>query len=248
MKIAVLGAGLVGTAIAIDLSKEDNFEVLSVDINPKNLSKLNKFKTITKIEKDVSLKDNLHSVVADCEFVINALPSKMGYSALKNIILAGKNVVDITFFEEDPFTLTDLAKEKTGVFTGAYAINPVNEKKIPIWIADYVLISYGFGAIMAVLGLVYVASQIKLHFFFKGQARDAGKLLSDPTVTITLTDEMITQSSSTSTRTIQWEKLTKCNVVDSFILLWSGKALAASFPSDPLNQSQIEFIKSKANK
>lgn len=45
---------------------------------------------------------------------------------------------------------TDLAKEKTGVFTGAYAINPVNGKKIPIWIADYVLASYGTGAIMAV--------------------------------------------------------------------------------------------------
>ena len=45
---------------------------------------------------------------------------------------------------------TDLAKEKTGVFTGAYAINPANGKEIPIWIADYVLASYGTGAIMAV--------------------------------------------------------------------------------------------------
>lgn len=45
---------------------------------------------------------------------------------------------------------TELSKEKTGVFTGAYAINPVNNEKIPIWIADYVLISYGTGAIMAV--------------------------------------------------------------------------------------------------
>ena len=45
---------------------------------------------------------------------------------------------------------TDLAKEKTGVFTGSYATNPVNGGQIPIWIADYVLISYGTGAIMAV--------------------------------------------------------------------------------------------------
>lgn len=45
---------------------------------------------------------------------------------------------------------TDLAKEKTGVFTGAYAINPVTGKQIPIYIADYVLSTYGFGAIMAV--------------------------------------------------------------------------------------------------
>jgi leucyl-tRNA synthetase len=45
---------------------------------------------------------------------------------------------------------TDLAKEKTGVFTGSYAINPINGEAIPIWVADYVLISYGTGAIMAV--------------------------------------------------------------------------------------------------
>lgn len=47
---------------------------------------------------------------------------------------------------------TDLAKDKTGVFTGAYAVNPVNGAKMPIWIADYVLVSYGTGAIMAVPG------------------------------------------------------------------------------------------------
>ncbi len=47
---------------------------------------------------------------------------------------------------------TELAKEKTGVFTGAYAVNPVNSEKIPIWISDYVLASYGTGAVMAVPG------------------------------------------------------------------------------------------------
>ena len=47
---------------------------------------------------------------------------------------------------------TDLAKDKTGVFTGAYAINPVNQKEIPVWISDYVLMSYGTGAIMSVPG------------------------------------------------------------------------------------------------
>lgn len=45
---------------------------------------------------------------------------------------------------------TDLAKDKTGVFTGAYAVNPVNNEQIPVWIADYVLMTYGTGAIMAV--------------------------------------------------------------------------------------------------
>ncbi|MBN2546891.1 MAG: leucine--tRNA ligase [Spirochaetes bacterium] len=51
---------------------------------------------------------------------------------------------------ESDLQRTELNKEKTGVFTGAYAINPVNNVKIPIWISDYVLISYGTGAIMAV--------------------------------------------------------------------------------------------------
>src|SRR5690625_1415507 len=45
---------------------------------------------------------------------------------------------------------TDLTKKKTGVFTGAYAVNPVNNEKIPIWVADYVLMTYGTGAIMSV--------------------------------------------------------------------------------------------------
>lgn len=45
---------------------------------------------------------------------------------------------------------TDLAKDKTGIFTGAYAINPINQQKLPIWIADYVLMTYGTGAVMGV--------------------------------------------------------------------------------------------------
>ena len=51
---------------------------------------------------------------------------------------------------ESDFQRSDQSREKTGVFTGAYAINPVNAERIPIWIADYVLLSYGTGAIMAV--------------------------------------------------------------------------------------------------
>ena len=42
---------------------------------------------------------------------------------------------------------TDLAKDKSGVFTGSYCINPINGEKVPVWVADYVLISYGTGAI-----------------------------------------------------------------------------------------------------
>ena len=57
-----------------------------------------------------------------------------------------------TVMSKSDLERTELAKEKSGVFTGAYAINPVNGERIPIWIADYVLMGYGTGAIMAVPG------------------------------------------------------------------------------------------------
>ena len=63
-------------------------------------------------------------------------------SAVQAYVEEAKNKTDLQ--------RTDLAKEKTGVFTGAYAINPANDKAIPIWVADYVLMGYGTGAIMAV--------------------------------------------------------------------------------------------------
>jgi leucyl-tRNA synthetase len=62
---------------------------------------------------------------------------------------AVKAYVEAASFKSD-LDRTELAKDKTGVFTGSYAINPVNGEAIPVWIADYVLISYGTGAIMAV--------------------------------------------------------------------------------------------------
>lgn len=62
---------------------------------------------------------------------------------------AVEKYLDITKHKSD-LERTDLAKEKTGVFTGSYALNPLSGKRLPIWIADYVLISYGTGAIMAV--------------------------------------------------------------------------------------------------
>ena len=62
---------------------------------------------------------------------------------------AVKAYVEAASFKSD-LDRQELAKEKTGVFTGSYAVNPVNGEEVPIWIADYVLISYGTGAIMAV--------------------------------------------------------------------------------------------------
>ncbi|MCA9940245.1 MAG: leucine--tRNA ligase [Anaerolineales bacterium] len=70
-------------------------------------------------------------------------------------ITTPEQAADILAYREEASRMTEIDREaadreKTGVFTGAYAINPVNNERIPIWVADYVLMSYGFGAIMAV--------------------------------------------------------------------------------------------------
>ncbi|MBI5972794.1 leucine--tRNA ligase [Staphylococcus caledonicus] len=77
--------------------------------------------------------------------------------ALVNTITADEKQEEIKKYQEDAskksdLERTDLAKDKSGVFTGAYAINPLSGEKLPIWIADYVLSSYGTGAVMAVPG------------------------------------------------------------------------------------------------
>ena len=81
---------------------------------------------------------------------------------------------------------TELNKEKTGVFTGSYAINPVNGKKIPIWIADYVLSTYGTGAIMAV-----PAHDERDHEFAKKFNLEIIKVLDDGKGTDVLKEAMI---------------------------------------------------------
>jgi len=109
-KISVLGAGLIGKAIAVDLQK--NFEVSSFDIDKKALKILNnEFEIHTQV-LDLSQTDNINKAVKDADIVVNALPGFMGFETLKTIINAGKNVVDISFFPEDPFELDDPAKEK----------------------------------------------------------------------------------------------------------------------------------------
>ena len=74
------------------------------------------------------------------------LVDKITTSEYKNVVDEYKKICA----SKSDLERTELNKEKTGVFTGAYAVNPVNNKKVPIWIADYVLASYGTGAIMAV--------------------------------------------------------------------------------------------------
>ena len=106
-KIVVLGAGLVGGVMAKDLSKEH--EVTSIDILQRNLDKL---KGINTICSDISDATTLQDLIKDFDLVVGAVPGFMGYQMMKNVIEAEKNIVDISFYPEDPFGLDQLAKEK----------------------------------------------------------------------------------------------------------------------------------------
>jgi len=106
--IIVLGAGMVGRAIAIDLCKE--FEVTSADIDKQNLSLLKKF-PIKTVRCDLSSSEKIKSLVKKFDLVIGAVPGFMGFKTLQTVIRARKNVVDISFFAEDPFKLDALAKK-----------------------------------------------------------------------------------------------------------------------------------------
>ena len=110
-KIVVLGAGLVGRTIAIELSKD--YQVTTVDSNSNQLKNLSD-KKINTLKADLSSDSEIKKVIKDFDLVIGALPGFMGFNTLKSIIEVKKNVVDISFFPEDPFLLDELAK-KNGV-------------------------------------------------------------------------------------------------------------------------------------
>jgi len=115
MKIIILGCGLVGGPMAIDLAKNKQFNVSIADINKVSLEKLKinagnlKIKTICA---DLSRSNTIKKLVSDYDIVVNSLPGSIGFQTLKVIIEAGKNVIDIAFFPEDPFQLDKLAKKQ----------------------------------------------------------------------------------------------------------------------------------------
>jgi lysine 6-dehydrogenase len=105
--IIVLGAGLVGGVMAKDLAKNHN--VTSVDISQKNLDNLEGINTVCA---DISNTATLHKLIKEFDLVVGAVPGFMGYKMMKDVIEAGKNIIDISFYPEDPFGLDELAKER----------------------------------------------------------------------------------------------------------------------------------------
>jgi len=107
-KIIVLGCGLVGRAIAEDLAKDHNVKV--VDISQQNLKRLGQGIDIELA--NLNELEDFSAMLKDFDLVVGAVPGYMGFATLKKVIEAGKNVVDISFFPEDPFELDELAKQK----------------------------------------------------------------------------------------------------------------------------------------
>jgi len=107
-KVILLGAGLIGRAIAVDLNNLYDVTVADVNENALEWLKQNKIKTI---KSSASEKNELQKLVKDFDLVVMALPGFMAFNVLKNLIECGKDVVDISFFPENALELDALAKK-----------------------------------------------------------------------------------------------------------------------------------------
>lgn len=111
MKIAVLGAGMVGRVMALDLASA--FEVTSFDVSGENLQLLREKNPSVQIQQaDLKQYDQYANWLARFDIVVTAVPGFMGFDTLKAVINSGKNVADISFFHEDALELDELAKAK----------------------------------------------------------------------------------------------------------------------------------------
>ncbi|NQV87050.1 MAG: saccharopine dehydrogenase NADP-binding domain-containing protein [Woeseiaceae bacterium] len=112
MRVTVLGSGLVGGAIAKDLALEKTWSVKAVDRSPEPLEKLRGQERLQLACHDISEDAGLKAAIGDADLVISAMPGHLGFETLRRVIEAGRNVVDISFFAEDPFDLDRLAQQR----------------------------------------------------------------------------------------------------------------------------------------
>jgi len=110
-KIVVLGSGMVGRIIALDLSVD--FEVTAVDLSRDNLAKL-EGTAVRPVRADLSSPAALRDIAASADLVIGAVPGSMGFATLREVIAAGRDIVDISFFPEEALAL-DAAARAAGV-------------------------------------------------------------------------------------------------------------------------------------
>ena len=111
MRIVILGGGRVGSAMARDLASEPRFDVTVVDASPEALRRLEGWGLKTG-RADLADPAAVGRAVRDHDLVVGAVPGFMGFATLKAVLEADKDVVDISFFDEDPFLLDELARER----------------------------------------------------------------------------------------------------------------------------------------
>jgi saccharopine dehydrogenase-like NADP-dependent oxidoreductase len=112
MRITVLGAGMVGSAIARDLAADPAFTVTAVDRDADALARLRAHAQVETRQADLSDTTAVGELASAADLVVCAVPGFLGFRTLQAIIGAGRNVVDISFFAEDALTLDGLARER----------------------------------------------------------------------------------------------------------------------------------------
>ncbi len=110
-QIVVLGSGLVGGPIALDLANNPQFKVMVADMNQDALRRVAKDERIQTFQADFSHTVTLVNLIAHADLVVSAVPGFMGYNTLKAIIETGKDVVDIAFSPENTLALQELAAQ-----------------------------------------------------------------------------------------------------------------------------------------
>lgn len=123
-RILILGGGLVGSPMAIDLHKDGLWDITVADNRQGILDILSINHGINVLHSDLGDPDVLKNTVRDFDLVINALPGHMGYKAVKTLIIAGKNVVDIAFSPEDLRPLDDLARKNAVTVIVDFGVAP----------------------------------------------------------------------------------------------------------------------------
>ena len=124
MKIVVLGAGRVGSAIAADLAAEADFQVTAVDRSAAALDRLRSGPVAHTVEADLADPARIRALALEHDLVVGAVPAGMGYRTVEAAIQAGRHVVDISFFEEDPLRLEALARERGVVAVMDAGVSP----------------------------------------------------------------------------------------------------------------------------
>ena len=156
-KITVLGAGMVGRAIARDLAASHS--VRSVDRDPEALAPLSG--AVATQQADLSDAAAVRTHIADADLVVCAVPGFMGFRTMQTLIDAGKKVVDISFMPEDVLTLDGLAKERGAIVVADMGVAPgmdnlilghhdathetivvsksLDDRKVPEFVVEYVV-------------------------------------------------------------------------------------------------------------